>query len=485
MVNRDSNNGVQLAKNILIFSDGTGQAGGLKPDQHLSNVYKLYRATRNGPDNCINPSEQVAFYDAGLGTERDEGRIHIRALQTIRKFISAAVGIGLSRNIADCYEAILKHYEPGDRIFLFGFSRGAYTARCVAGVLNLCGVPTRSADGACIPRYGSDLRAIAEEAVGKVYEHGAGRDRAQFEPEREEQARRFRSKYGSDLNGQANEAPYFIGVFDTVAALGAKGLKRFAMNLGILVCTLAISAAAAGAAALVGADFRSAFIAILVILLIAIAVIGLMSSIKVIRDYPQPGEIQWHLAGWHSAFYDRFLDKRVRYARQALAIDETRADFPRVQWGIKGDHPPRDEDEPEWFEQIWFAGCHSDVGGSYAEDESRLSDVTLAWMVEQAASLSHPIIVDRTKLYLFPSAAGMQHSEVEAVRDLYPRWVPKRWRFTWKESPRIEVQGATLHPSVLERFKLPAVLHCGETRPYRPETLRNDPRFSQFYTATS
>src|SRR5690242_1413412 len=163
-----------VPKNILIFSDGTGQAGGLAPDQHLSNVYKLYRATRTGPESPIDPKDQVAFYDPGLGTQRDEGRIHVRILQGIRKAISAGLGVGITRNIADCYEAILKYYEPGDRIFLFGFSRGAYTARCVAGVLTLCGVPMRTASTPTIPRYGKALRAIADEAVRTVYEHGAG-----------------------------------------------------------------------------------------------------------------------------------------------------------------------------------------------------------------------------------------------------------------------------------------------------------------------
>ncbi len=51
-----------MGKNIVIFSDGTGQAGGVRPDQHLSNIYKLYRACRTGPDSTINPAEQVAFY---------------------------------------------------------------------------------------------------------------------------------------------------------------------------------------------------------------------------------------------------------------------------------------------------------------------------------------------------------------------------------------------------------------------------------------
>ena len=60
-----------MAKNIVIFSDGTGQAGGLMPDETRSNVYKLYRATRCGPDNTIDPSRQLTFYDPGLGSKSD------------------------------------------------------------------------------------------------------------------------------------------------------------------------------------------------------------------------------------------------------------------------------------------------------------------------------------------------------------------------------------------------------------------------------
>ena len=56
-------------RNILIFSDGTGQAGGLLPDEARSNVYKLFRATRCGPDTRIDPDMQLAFYDPGLGSK--------------------------------------------------------------------------------------------------------------------------------------------------------------------------------------------------------------------------------------------------------------------------------------------------------------------------------------------------------------------------------------------------------------------------------
>jgi uncharacterized protein (DUF2235 family) len=57
-----------MPRNILIFSDGTGQAGGLSPDERISNVYKPSRATRIGPEASINPAEQLAYYDAGLGS---------------------------------------------------------------------------------------------------------------------------------------------------------------------------------------------------------------------------------------------------------------------------------------------------------------------------------------------------------------------------------------------------------------------------------
>jgi uncharacterized protein (DUF2235 family) len=98
----------EMAKNILIFSDGTGQFGGLKPDQRLSNIYKLYRASRSGVDSHIDPAEQVAFYDAGLGT----GEAGANWLQKISRIFGAAFGTGISDNIADCYEALIKVYEP-------------------------------------------------------------------------------------------------------------------------------------------------------------------------------------------------------------------------------------------------------------------------------------------------------------------------------------------------------------------------------------
>jgi len=136
-----------MSKNILIFSDGTGQAGGLLVDENRSNVYKLYRGTRVGPDSMIDPQHQLAFYDPGLGSNADGSEIKIGFARKVYNLISQGTGLGITRNIIDCYAAILSLWRPGDRIFLIGFSRGAYTVRCVGGVLAVCGVPTHMKHG--------------------------------------------------------------------------------------------------------------------------------------------------------------------------------------------------------------------------------------------------------------------------------------------------------------------------------------------------
>jgi uncharacterized protein (DUF2235 family) len=131
-----------MSKNIVVYSDGTGQDGGVRPEQRVSNIYKMYRAGRTHPDTAIDPALQVTFYDAGLGTD-----IGATAMTTpvrfVQKLLGSVTGQGIKRNIADCYEFIINHWEPGDRIFLFGFSRGAYTVRCVANLLMLAAFPRK------------------------------------------------------------------------------------------------------------------------------------------------------------------------------------------------------------------------------------------------------------------------------------------------------------------------------------------------------
>jgi uncharacterized protein (DUF2235 family) len=473
-----------MPKNIVIFSDGTGQAGGLRPDQTLSNVYKLYRASRVDPENDIDPKQQIAFYDAGLGTERDEGSIPIQAIKVYRKALSGATGTGISRNIADCYEAIIKHYEPGDRIFLFGFSRGAYTARCVGGVLSYCGIPTQGANGEKLPRFGRALRDIAVEGVREVYEHGSGKANPKYALERAEKARRFREKYASSNDrGEANVLPYFIGVFDTVAALGSAGLFRWILLFALLAILVGIGATVAVVVKVIlGLGFWPVAGTLVGIGVVVALWMHLQQNFKSIRDFPKKGDYSWHIVSWRLKFYNTFLNKRVIYARHAMAIDEDRENFARVPWDVDGELVRYDAGRPDWLRQVWFSGNHSDIGGSYPEDESRLSDIALQWMIGQATELEHPLLLDQTKLKLFPSAAGMQHSEILSMHDRYPSWFPEALRRVWPRKEREVLPASVLHPTVYDRFRLAAVLHYGITAPYRPNNLSSHDNLRVFYS---
>jgi uncharacterized protein (DUF2235 family) len=460
-----------VPKNILIFSDGTGQAGGLRPDQTLSNVYKLYRSTRVGPENAINPERQLAFYDAGLGTSEHSDPLWVRPITTFRKFLASATGSGISQNIADCYEAILERYQPGDRIYLFGFSRGGYTVRCLANVIRLCGIPTHGKNDTSLPRKGPMLRAIVEEAVFKVYDHATGRNANTYEAERDILAARFRKDYGSSNGNESNVFPYFIGVFDAVASIGLKSVAQIILLILGLTSILGISW---GVGSWVSASLCiSYWLSIFVIGTVLVGVSVFKLGKAYIKTFVDDGrKFSWHLSlpRFSTKDDDSYLDPRIPYARHAMSIDERRAAFPRAKWG--GAYSPEETlDGVERFVQLWFAGNHSDIGGSYPEDESRLSDIPLKWMIDVATSIPHPIKIDKTKLHLFPRADGMQHCEVEARKMAHRKWIPKFLRFDWPIDIRWSASGAPHHASVAQRFELPAIQNVARMEQYRPSAL--------------
>jgi len=517
-----------MPKNIVVFSDGTGQDGGVRPEQRVSNVYKMYRVCKVGPESGIDPAEQVAFYDPGLGT--DIGATAITApVRFVQKMAASLSGRGIAQNIADCYKFIIDHYEPGDRVFLVGFSRGAYTVRCVANLLMYCGVPTRGKYGPLL-RYRKMTADIAKEAVGTVLEHGAGHPRAEFDAERTELARRFRDTYashhpdhaGDPTDRKSNVEPYFIGTFDTVAALGVAGAKRSLIKAGLAAAViipvgLAITAAAAlagGLSFLLGGPFWKVDIGVAVLLSlvagsVAWAVVRRFQAAKTktIKNWPVAGQERSHVAEWKGENFDRYLSAQVGYARAAIAIDERRADFRRVKWGTTEASPPRPAGVPGQFRQVWFAGNHSDIGGSYEETESRLSDIALKWMLEQAVSIPDGLKVDGMpavadmhrpvevmsipRLRLHPAPAGAQHCEVAGMRDAIAArteasWVPARVRKwaqgkSWEEEARDPKPDAPVHPSVDERFAAGPVIQCDGLKRYRPDVLAKHERFRHFY----
>lgn len=503
-----------MPKNIVIFSDGTGQDGGVRPEQHWSNIYKLYRSSRVGPETPIDAAEQVTFYDPGLGTETSAtGWTGIG--RRVRKLLANIDGRGITVNIADCYEFIINHYQPGDRIFLFGFSRGAYTARSVANLMMLCGIPT-NIKGAPLARFRRASRLIAEEAVTTVLEHGAGHPRKAYEDERLEMARRFCEKYGSHHPSgeehRANEAPYFIGVFDTVAALGAQGALRRGIQAALYVGAVLLGAIAGlvigTLVGLVSWVFGGPFLWIFAGGALAGAIVGCLllwrshhrRIRKTVYDYPNEGDVRSHMAMWKGEHFDRLLSRFVTYARSANAIDENRADFARVGWANTVDAP--DEiDGVKRLKQDWFAGNHSDIGGSYPENESRLSDIALQWMIEEARSLPHPLRLGPVyingkaqdgnpafgiPLHIRPAAGGLQHCEITGMEDTLvarvPWWLRRLLRLKgWKVDARNIHPEAVLHPTVVERFALETVPQCAGRGPYRPETLRGHKLVAHYY----
>src|SRR5690606_37034664 len=107
-----------------------------------SDLARFYEACKN-----VDGRRQICFYDAGIGSDRQA--VERPGWQKLipwpaYRWVSQVTGLGISANIIECYAAILAHWQPGDRVFLFGFSRGAYTVRSLGGVLGLCGVPINS-----------------------------------------------------------------------------------------------------------------------------------------------------------------------------------------------------------------------------------------------------------------------------------------------------------------------------------------------------
>src|SRR3984893_4171630 len=126
-----------MPKNIIICSDGTGNTA-IK--NRGTNVFKMFEAIDlNG--HRTNPAldPQVVFYDDGVGTETF----------LPLKLLGGAFGFGLAKNVRNLYMDLVRGYDPGDatppadRIYLFGFSRGAFTVRTLAGLISKCGILDR------------------------------------------------------------------------------------------------------------------------------------------------------------------------------------------------------------------------------------------------------------------------------------------------------------------------------------------------------
>ena len=280
-----------MSKNIIICLDGTWN----KPDEKdtatssETNVKILY-------DLWVNDKEtQVTYYDTGVGTKWYD------------KKIGGIFGVGLSKNIKEAYRKLSKSFEKNDKVFIFGFSRGAYTVRSFAGLIYKCGLLTPA--------------KATEKNVDKVFDGYEDGDTA-------------------ELKSKNIKCPIrMIGVWDTVGALG------------------------------IPVDF-------------------LKNTKKLIDKNLQ--------------FHDTKLNKEIRAAYHAVAIDEQRKAFAPTLWDVSKKR------KGQIVEQVWFAGVHSDVGGGYSERYQ--SNIALEWMLKKAKKhgmklvhnydeLSRPIHNSHSKMY--------------------------------------------------------------------------------------
>jgi uncharacterized protein (DUF2235 family) len=122
-------------KNIVICCDGTGN----EISENISNVLKLYRCLRKTPRTT---PFQAVFYDPGVGTLARPDPWQ-KAKQDFIAILGLATGYGLDDNVLAAYEFVVDNYEEGDHIYLFGFSRGAYTVRVLAGLIHKVGLVSR------------------------------------------------------------------------------------------------------------------------------------------------------------------------------------------------------------------------------------------------------------------------------------------------------------------------------------------------------
>ena len=181
-----------MRKRLVVCCDGTWNKADQASNGHPcpTNVVKLaYRVAKR--DGAI---PQIVFYDQGVGT----GNV-------LDRWSGGALGEGLDDNIFDAYRFLIANYEPGDEIFLFGFSRGAFTARSIAGMIRKCGI---------VKRTSIDQYAPAMHLYRDAHVHPDASPATSF-------------RHAHSCNPDGDIPIRFIGVWDTVGALGIplRGLR--------------------------------------------------------------------------------------------------------------------------------------------------------------------------------------------------------------------------------------------------------------------
>jgi uncharacterized protein (DUF2235 family) len=193
-----------MGKNIVICCDGTANEFA----QDRTNVVKLYYTLEQST------GKQIGFYHPGLGTMEPSGALATPA-RKITRFLGKATGYGLSNDIRDAYVFLMNNFQDDDKVYLFGFSRGAYTARAVCSLLTMYGL-IHPGNDPLVP-YAIRMMMAIDRAQVRKQEKGNNPTEDYAVKNYFQLARDFRNSMCRPVCN-----PHFVGVWDTVSSVGWK-----------------------------------------------------------------------------------------------------------------------------------------------------------------------------------------------------------------------------------------------------------------------
>lgn len=225
MLTTDSSVPPGRGRNLVLCCDGTSNQFGRKN----TNVVRLLQCL------CRNPAEQMIYYDPGVGTLPQPNRVS-RLAKWWSKTTGLAFGTGLTADVLEGYAYLMQQWAPSDQVFIFGFSRGAYTARVLAGLLHTFGLLPRGAHN-LLPYVIRYFRALSD------------RENRDQMPELEKTYVEFRRTFARAIDGATDGErqfkAHFLGLWDTVSSVGwiwdPKSFRHTAFNPSVRFARHAIA----------------------------------------------------------------------------------------------------------------------------------------------------------------------------------------------------------------------------------------------------
>jgi uncharacterized protein (DUF2235 family) len=359
-----------LRKRLIVFSDGTGNSSA---KLFKTNVWRLYEAVDLGPAPVGEPT-QIAFYDDGVGTSS------FKPLAVL----GGALGVGLARNVRDIYAFLCRHWTPGDEIYCFGFSRGAFTIRVLTGLIQNQGIITNFVDE-------SDLR----RKVAVAYRNY----RRCFEPE-------LAAKY---------LVRFARAVRDGIINAIDRSLKH-ELYPGPPLPT--------DDPALPSPRNKAA----------TITFVGLWDSVDAYGLPIDEMTRAWDKYIWPLSMRDRTPAECIQRAVHLLSLDDERNTFHPILWNERETRlqlaSEVDHVDESTIAQVWFTGVHSDLGGGYPND--RLAFIPLMFMIDRVQLMPGRAVglrLEPTKVEEYASYADLDGLMHDSRRGLagYWRYLPRRF----------------------------------------------------------